>query len=73
MNTEEFINNLNEVTNDVGALVHRIIIVNGFYKRAVDDSKSKGAEKYLKRAKKYAKHIDELQDELYNRYGIRVK
>lgn len=66
MNTEEFINNLEEITNDVGSLVHRIIIANRFYRQAVDDSRSK-------RAKKYAKYIDELQDELYNRYGIRVQ
>ena len=73
MNTEEFLSNLEEVTNDVGTLVHRIIIANRFYKRAVEDSRSKGAEKYLKRVKKYAKHIDELQNELYNRYGIKVQ
>jgi hypothetical protein len=64
MNTKDILSN--EVKADIGNLVYRIIQVHGVYLQAVDAGK-------LKRVDKWSKHMDELQNELNDRYGIKVQ
>jgi hypothetical protein len=64
METKDILSN--EVKTDIGNLVHRMIQVHGLYLQASDANR-------LSRADKWSKHMDQLQDELNNRYGIEVQ
>lgn len=64
MNTKDILSS--EVKTDIGNLVHRIIQVHGLYLQAADANR-------LSRAHKWSKHMDQLQGELNDRYGIKVQ
>lgn len=64
MTTKDILSN--EVKSDIGNLVWRMIQVHGLVLDAVEAGK-------VKRMKKWSKHMDELQDELNDRYGIKVQ
>jgi len=64
MNTKDILSS--EVKTDIGNLVHRLVQSHGMFWDAVRADKPH-------RADKWSKHIDELQDELNDRYGIKVQ
>lgn len=64
MNTKDILSN--EVKTDIGNLVYRMIQVHGLVLDAVEAGK-------LHRVDKWSKYMDELQEELNSRYGIKVQ